>query len=794
MPMKVIMHLVKNILKFHTMKKLIVLSISFVLVICLSAQSSRQSMKAGKEFMEAKNYKDAISQFNKAIELDPKKAEYYMLRSKAYEANNDLSNALEDVKHAIAVDDDIDFRIEAGRLALALKFYDEANVHLDKALILKRSSNEAYELKVKTLIAQQNFKKAQEVCDNALLNKETAVNLYLSAVILENLNNLENAEWAYKKAIDKDKKLEEAYTGLADLEIRLGKLDEAMANCTALMSINPRNSNAFVERSKIYCKRQDFASAINDISKAIDMNPKDEILFFSRGQYYQQFKQYQNAIGDFNEVLMKNNKNGEAYYQRALCYEQIANNKAAIQDYEMLLSMFGNDMKANKLVEIAKKKIYELNRESVPPVIKILDPLPHDKTVLDLPKNKKEVMVKGQITDQSAVEMLQINGRNIPFVKNEGAYDFIANVNVDNVDMISVLAGDVYKNIQNMKFSIKRTEVEPPSIIITAPYASDSGLIYLDSNEPNIYIEGKASDANLIKSIIIDSISASYKPDELNPVFSANINIANKSKVTVTAADIYGNQSVKEFPFNREGAKLIANNPMGKTWVIIIENSNYLTLGNMEGPSKDVSLIKSALTKYRIYNIIHKKDLSKKDLEKFFSIDLCEMIKSNKVNALLIWYAGHGKSVNNTGYWIPVDALRDNETTYFSMVDLKTSLQKYSGLTHLLVVSDACESGPDFYQTLKLAPKDRDCGDMKATKSKSSQVFSSAGYELAFENLQFTKTFANTIANNSKTCISIENIVNKVSLAVTSNNQQKPQFGKITGLTDEGGTFFFMLK
>jgi hypothetical protein len=79
-------------------------------------------------------------------------------------------------------------------------------------------------------------------------------------------------------------------------------------------------------------------------------------------------------------------------------------------------------------------------------------------------------------------------------------------------------------------------------------------------------------------------------------------------------------------------------------------------------------------------------------------------------------------------------------------------------------------------------------------KFKSSQVFSSAGYELAVDNSQFTKTFANTLANNPDACLPIESIVNKVTAAVSQSNQQKPKFGKISGLQDEDGTFFFMSK
>ena len=77
---------------------------------------------------------------------------------------------------------------------------------------------------------------------------------------------------------------------------------------------------------------------------------------------------------------------------------------------------------------------------------------------------------------------------------------------------------------------------------------------------------------------------------------------------------------------------------------------------------------------------------------------------------------------------------------------------------------------------------------------KSAQVFSSAGYELAVDNSQFTRTFANVLLNSQDACVPIESIVQKVTTAVVGSNQQKPQFGKIAGLEDEDGTFFFITK
>ena len=187
--------------------------------------------------------------------------------------------------------------------------------------------------------------------------------------------------------------------------------------------------------------------------------------------------------------------------------------------------------------------------------------------------------------------------------------------------------------------------------------------------------------------------------------------------------------------------------------------------------------------------------MTKVAMEKFFAIELRDLLRSNRVSSILVWYAGHGKFVNETGYWIPVDASRDDEFTYFNVNQLKASMQTYpESVTHTLVITDACESGPSFYQAMRSSPEIKNCDDWEATRFKSSQVFSSAGYELAVDNSQFTRTFANTLANNPDACIPIESIVQKVSTAVTGNNQQKPLFGKIAGLEDENGTFFFIPK
>ena len=385
-------------------------------------------------------------------------------------------------------------------------------------------------------------------------------------------------------------------------------------------------------------------------------------------------------------------------------------------------------------------------------------------------------------------------------LKKNREYEFLSNVNVEGLDKITLVAHDDYDNEKVLIYSLIRNEINPPKILIVAPYSSDDGQIYLDNTSQSntssglFTIHGKIVDDSKIKSIFIEGVTASYAIGDLNPAFTATVDLLNKSKIVVEAEDVYGNKQVREFRLNRDGLALAENNPMGKTWVVFIENSAYSTFASLDGPVKDIDLMKKAFSNYQIHNIIHKQNMTKAEMERFFSIELRDLVKTNLVKSLLIWYAGHGKFINDVGYWIPVDAKRDDEFTYFNINTLRASMESYIYLTHTLVVTDACDVGPSFLQAMRSDLKQRSCEDTNATQFKSSQAFSSAGYELAVDDSQFTRTFASALANNPRACIPIEEIVKKVSVAVGDNNQQRPKFGKITGLKDEDGTFFFIAK
>jgi|WetSurSiteA1Bulk_404760.scaffolds.fasta_scaffold02112_3 tetratricopeptide (TPR) repeat protein len=760
------------------------------------AQNAKQFYKTGLTFVKAGNHQDAIDQFTKALDLDPEYVDAYIERARSYEANGDIEKAAADMKRTLAFDQkNPELFYDAARLNYSLGHYQSALDLVTHCTLLDKKSDAAFRLLAQILIALEDYSNALVAVDKALGIKDNPENNFCRGQVYEKMKNYNQAEADYSKALVKNDMFTEAYLALAALRLQLNKTAEAMDCCNALLAKEPGNKDALLIRSRIYARQTEYTKAIDDISRILSSDPDNKEMYLIRGNYYQEFTQNQNAINDYSKALLIDPKYPEPIYKRAYSYEQVGDFKSAIKDYETLTLLSSADVVAQQHLNEAKKRLYELNRESSAPKVSLLEPQVYDESTLKLAQNKTILSLRGKIMDDSEIGSVLINKRPATFFKSGDNYEFTADVDIAVTDFITIAATDVYDNTRSIQFFITRTEIDPPVVSILAPYASDNGEIYLDTDNASLYIEGSINDESTIKSILIDGVAASFTLGDLNPRFSATINVANKNKFTVTATDNYDNDTSQTFVLNREGVSLLEANPMGRTWVIFIENSNYETFPSLDGPSKDVTMMRSALARYDIHKLIHKQDMTKKEMERFFSIELRDLLKSNKVNALLIWYAGHGKFINETGYWIPVDAKRDDEFTYYNLNALRASLQSYASyITHNLVITDACESGPTFYQAMRDAPRERNCNDWEAVKFKSSQVFSSAGYELAVDNSVFTRTFANTLANNPNACIPIETIVNKVNLAVTQSNQQKPMFGKITGLQDEDGTFFFMSK
>ena len=135
----------------------------------------------------------------------------------------------------------------------------------------------------------------------------------------------------------------------------------------------------------------------------------------------------------------------------------------------------------------------------------------------------------------------------------------------------------------------------------------------------------------------------------------------------------------------------------GVTWVIHIDNGNYRNFPALQGA--DAAKMQKAFASYSIQRTISKKNLTKEQLERFFNIELRDMVRTNKVNTILVWYSGHGRTIGGKAYWIPVDGKKDDIYSFYNYGSLKAQMQNYSeSVGNTVVVSDAAGGDASFYE------------------------------------------------------------------------------------------------
>lgn len=776
-----------------------ILLLSFLFIsseIC--AQNAKQHLKAGEQFFQNGMVDAALEEYKRALSLDPDDGKTYSAMASVFLYKNDTLQSANNFQKAAALNFNTEVNaLKAAKLYYSLNDSTAALECIDIGLASKPKDINLLLFKVRILFEQENFPQTYQLAQEAIKVKDLAQLYYYFGASAFKLGLYEEADKNLEKAIIRDSKLADAYLTVAEMQIEQKKFDYAIDNCTmVLLLMDPDNVQALLLRSRAFKLTNEPEDAIADLTKALGNSNNTIDIIAERAQVNLDYAMYADAIHDYNIVLNKRPDDAVSLENRAFAHEQIGNYPEALNDYKNLSALLNTQNADPEKMGSIENKVFELGRENTKPVLTLKAPLVNEDLELIIKEGSTEVIIAGNIHESSELKELKINNQAVPFeVTNENKYAFSYSLDALDLDFVSITAIDLYGNISTESYTISYIETVPPRVDLISPIAGSAGVIQLETNDNTLYIEGRILDKSNIVSIKVDEVNASFTPGDYNPKFTATINVQNRNNITITATDAFGNETQKTYEFAKDGYLLSDNNPMGKTWVVIIENTQYQEYTNLTGPAKDVKLLSEALGRYQISNVLHKKDMTKRELERFFAIDLRDLIVSNQVNSLMIWYAGHGQSVNNVGYWIPVDGRQNDEYSFFNINALKASLYSYQTLTHTLVVSDACHAGESFTIAMRGSNNGlATCNDVDLIANKSALVLTSSYQEVALDNSLFTRTFANALANNPADCIPIDAIAERISIVMYKNTAQKPVFGRITGLEDKNGTFFFVSK
>jgi uncharacterized caspase-like protein len=227
----------------------------------------------------------------------------------------------------------------------------------------------------------------------------------------------------------------------------------------------------------------------------------------------------------------------------------------------------------------------------------------------------------------------------------------------------------------------------------------------------------------------------------------------------------------------------------GSYSALIIGNNNYQYLP----PLKDAKKVAEALKDKYGFKIKLLLDASRSDI--LLALNNLRWNLTNQDN-LLIYYAGHGwlDKEADEGYWLPVNAQKDNTIAWISNSSITASLRALKA-KHVLIVADSCYSG-------KLARGvhivNKTPGYLsRLSRKRVRSVISSGGLEPVIdsggrgEHSVFASALLDTLKEN-KGIMDGAQLFNKLRRPVMLNSDQTPQYSDIRKAGHEGGEFLFV--
>jgi tetratricopeptide (TPR) repeat protein len=130
-----------------------------------------------------------------------------------------------------------------------------------------------------------------------------------------------------------DQDLVIAYAGRAEAHRMANRFQQAIADATETIRLDPKYAFAYGTRGDAYRMNGESDRAIADASEAIRLDPKYAFAYGVRGGAYNGKGEYDRAIADASEAIRLGYANAFAYFTRAAAYRMKKEYDKALADY-----------------------------------------------------------------------------------------------------------------------------------------------------------------------------------------------------------------------------------------------------------------------------------------------------------------------------------------------------------------------------------------------------------------------------------------------------------------------------
>ena len=153
------------------------------------------------------------------------------------------------------------------------------------------------------------------------------------------LDDIEAATADYKKSLELDPNLADAWIGLSNIALVEEDFDEALEAANKAVELQPKNAMGLNVRGWIQYKRDAIDEAIYDLNRAIRFAPRLSIAYGNRGVCHVSQNNFEQAIADHTRHLKLSPDSPFALSNRAVAYLGQGEFKKAKEDYEAAVKL-----------------------------------------------------------------------------------------------------------------------------------------------------------------------------------------------------------------------------------------------------------------------------------------------------------------------------------------------------------------------------------------------------------------------------------------------------------------------
>ena len=241
-----------------------------------------------------------------------------------------------------------------------------------------------------------------------------------------------------------------------------------------------------------------------------------------------------------------------------------------------------------------------------------------------------------------------------------------------------------------------------------------------------------------------------------------------------------------------------------RSHALVIGNDRYQDRGwpKLSNGVKDAREVAATLERHG-FKVTVKTDLGAGDLEQALR-DFFYNVGAEKDARLLLWYAGHGATVNDEAYLVPIDAPAQSAAAAFRLKALSMrrfgEYMREAQSKHVMAIFDSCFSGTVFDTARSAAP----AAITRATTLPVRQMISSGeAQQQVSDNGTFRKLFIDALDGNEPLADANRDgyitgtelgLFISDKMANLTRNAQTPRYGKLRELGYDRGDFVFKVR